>query len=123
MNQMVYAKPLAQVISLPVRIFNAPATHQRRKGGVMICGIEKLPRNTTSDTANVKITRKAYNTIFQGYPDVLDVKQVGEILGISTKTVYRLLNEGTLVSLKAGRAFKVPKLHLLQYIKVMGQTQ
>jgi len=66
---------------------------------------------------------KIYDAVFQGYPDVLDVKQVGELLNISTKTVYRLLNEGTLDSLKVGRAFKVPKLHLLQYIKVIRQAQ
>ena len=66
---------------------------------------------------------KIYNTVFQGYPDILNVQQVGELLNISTKTVYRLLNEGTLDSLKVGRAFKIPKLYLLQYIKVLGHAQ
>ena len=101
-------------------VFSIPNGH---RGGGMFCGIEKLTRNETSDTANVKITRKTYNSVFQGYPDVLNVQQVGELLGISTKTVYRLLNEGTLTSLKVGRAFKVPKFYLLQYIKVAGHTQ
>jgi len=94
-----------------------------RRGGGIFSGIEKLTCNAASDAANVKITRKAYNAVFQGYPDVLDVKQVGELLNVSTKTVYRLLSEGTLTSLKVGRAFKIPKLYLLQYIKVMGHTQ
>ena len=66
---------------------------------------------------------KVYNAVFQGYPDVLDVKQVGELLNISTKTVYRLLNEGTLDSLKVGRAYKIPKLYVLQYIKVLDSAQ
>ena len=123
MNQMIRTKPLSQVISFPNKFFSSPASHRRRRGGGIFCGIEKLTRNETSDTANVKITRKTYNSVFQGYPDVLDVKQVGELLGISTKTVYRLLNEGTLASLKVGRAFKVPKFYLLQYIKVAGHTQ
>jgi excisionase family DNA binding protein len=75
------------------------------------------------DTVSVKNTHKAYNTVFQGYPDILDVKHVSELLNVSTKTVYRLLNDGALASLKVGRAFKIPKLYLLQYIKVMGYTQ
>ena len=62
---------------------------------------------------------KAYDIVFRGYPDILDVKQVGELLNISTKTVYRLLNNGTLDSLKVGRAYKIPKLYVLQYIKVL----
>lgn len=45
MNQMIRNASLAQVISLPVRIFNTPATHRRRKGGGIFRGIEKLPRN------------------------------------------------------------------------------
>lgn len=74
-------------------------------------------------TAPVTSNHKIYNTVFQGYPDILSVQQVGELLNVSTKTVYRLLNEGTLDSLKVGRAFKVPKLYLLQYIKVLGHAQ
>jgi len=64
-------------------------------------------------------SHKAYDIVFRGYPDILDVKQVGELLNISTKTVYRLLNNGTLDSLKVGRAYKIPKLYVLQYIKVL----
>ena len=80
------------------------------------------PDDEAPDTASVKISRKAYNTIFPNYPDVLDVKQVSELLGVSSKTVYRLLNEGALTSLKVGRAFKIPKLYLLQYITVSNPT-
>jgi len=61
-----------------------------------------------------------YSSMSQGYPDVLSVKQVGEILNLSNKTVYRILNDDTLNSLKIGRAFKIPKLYVLQYIKVLN---
>ena len=56
--------------------------------------------------------------IFKEYPDILDVKQVSTILGVSTKTVYKLLREGTLASLKVGREFKVPKINILKYVKI-----
>jgi excisionase family DNA binding protein len=61
-----------------------------------------------------------YKSVLRDYPDVLDVSQVSAILGVSTKTVYRLLNSGELASLKIGRAFKIPKLYVLQYIKVIS---
>ena len=91
--------------------------------GNVIFYTEASPNNEAPKALPVKITRKAYNTVFQGYPDVLDVQQVSELLNVSSKTVYRLLNEGTLASLKVGRAFKIPKLYLLQYIKVLEHTQ
>jgi len=74
-----------------------------------------MPSGVPPGTSDHKI----YNTLFQGYPDILSVQQVGELLNISSKTVYRLLNEGALASLKVGRAYKIPKLYVLQYIKVL----
>jgi len=78
-----------------------------------------IPGNVSSGAGNNKI----YNTVFQGYPDILNVQQVGELLNVSTKTVYRLLNNGALDSLKVGRAYKIPKLYVLQYIKVLDLAQ
>jgi len=73
----------------------------------------------TIDTKNSNL----YNSIFQGYPDVLNVQQVSELLNVSSKTVYRLLRDGSLASLKVGRAFKIPKLYVLQYIKVLDLSR
>ncbi len=36
---------------------------------------------------------KAYRIMLRGYPDVLDMKQMCEILGISLKTGYGLIQE------------------------------
>jgi excisionase family DNA binding protein len=96
-----------------------PAKNQSNMGAYHI---KTASDNVVSATSS-RSTHKSYDIVFRGYPDILDVKQVGELLGVSTKTVYRLLNEGTLDSLKVGRAFKIPKLYLLQYIKVMGHAQ
>ena len=82
-----------------------------------------MTQNKAPEALPIKITRKTYNAMFQGYPDILDVKQVSELLNVSNKTVYRLINENKLASLKVGRVFKIPKLHLLQYIKVLEHTQ
>ena len=59
-----------------------------------------------------------YRVVFTDYPDVLDVKQVSELLGVSTKTVYHLLNTGSIASLKVGRSFRVPKVNVMKYAKI-----
>ena len=63
-------------------------------------------------------TQEIYHIVFKEYPDILDVKQVSALLGISTKTVYRLLRQGTLDSLKIGREFRIPKVNVMKYVKV-----
>jgi excisionase family DNA binding protein len=65
-------------------------------------------------------TQEIYRVVFKEYPDVLDVKQVSKILGVSTKTVYRLLREDTLQSLKIGREFRIPKVNVMKYVKLFG---
>ena len=65
-------------------------------------------------------TKELYRIVFRDYPDVLTVKQVSKMLGISTKTVYKLVRNGSLSSLKVGREFRVPKVVLLNYMKVFG---
>ena len=107
-------RSFAHTMSLRSNIISIPT---RNRDSNIISGIEKVSSQAASNTV-VKITHKTYNTVFQGYPDVLDVKQVSELLGVSTKTVYRLLHSGTLGSLKVGREFRIPKLYLMQYLKV-----
>ena len=67
-------------------------------------------------------TYEIYKAVFGDYPDVLDVKQVSELLGVSTKTVYRLLHDGSLESLKIGRVFRIPKVNVMKYVKIFGST-
>jgi excisionase family DNA binding protein len=65
-------------------------------------------------------TQEIYHSVFKEYPDILDVKQVSDALGVSTKVVYRLLNNGTIVSLKVGREFRIPKVNVMKYVKIFG---
>ena len=65
-------------------------------------------------------TQELYRIVFKEYPDVLDVKQVSKLLDVSTKTVYKLLKDGSLSSLKIGREFRVPKVMLMKYMRVFG---
>ena len=61
-------------------------------------------------------TEHLYNLFLHEYPDVLTTKDLQNILGISGKTVFRLLHSGQIKSIKVGRNFRIPKIYLLQYL-------
>ena len=67
-------------------------------------------------------SQEIYRSVFKEYPDVLDVKQVSKLLGVSTKTVYRLLRDGTIDSLKIGREFRIPKVNVMRYVRVFNTS-
>ena len=58
----------------------------------------------------------AYRIMLRDYPDVLNIEQMCEILGISTKTGYVLLKNGKVQHLRIGRFYRIPKAHLLTYL-------
>jgi excisionase family DNA binding protein len=66
--------------------------------------------------------QEVYKNVFREYPDVLNVQQVSAILGVSAKTVYRLVNQGSLDSLKIGRAFRIPKVNVMRYVRIFGSA-
>ena len=57
-----------------------------------------------------------YRMMFQEFPDVMSMKEVCKILGISTKTGYKLIADGQLHALKVGRSYRVPKIYLYTYL-------
>lgn len=54
--------------------------------------------------------------LFQDYPDVLDVHQAREALGVGRTGVYKLIDQGLLKCFKIGNAYKIPKTALLEYV-------
>lgn len=57
---------------------------------------------------------------------VLHCNKEGEcfpsIKTISTKTGYKLLKDGKIEYLKIGRAYRIPKAHILRYLKITCAT-
>jgi len=50
-----------------------------------------------------------------GYRDLLSVKDLTEIFGVSRQTIYKELKSGKLGSpIAIGRAIKIPKVYLIQ---------
>lgn len=61
---------------------------------------------------------EAYSLMLRSYPDIMNINQICEVLCISTKTGYKLLRDGEILSLKVGRTYRIPKAHLLSYLKI-----
>ena len=61
-----------------------------------------------------------YGVLFKEYPDVMDVCQTSDLLGVSTKTVYQLIKNGLIASLKIGREYRIAKLHIMRYLGVVA---
>ena len=67
------------------------------------------------NTASTISQRDAYKLMLKDYPDVMSIEQMCEILSISTKTGF-ILREGKILSLKVGRAYRIPKAHLFTFL-------
>ena len=55
------------------------------------------------------------------YPDILTVQEVSELLGVSTKTVYKLLKEGQIEKRAVGRTFKIIKTNVTDYLGIKSK--
>ncbi len=63
-----------------------------------------------------------YRSVLKDYPDILTVEEMSRALGISTKTGYKILKEDKINYIKVGRSYKIPKAHLLSYMRMLGKT-
>ena len=59
-----------------------------------------------------------YKAVLKEYPDVMSVEEVSKALGVSDKTVYRLLRENKIEHILMGRKYRIPKAHLLSYLRL-----
>ena len=55
--------------------------------------------------------------MFEKYPDVVEVKELCQMLGgISKKLAYRLLANGEIFSVRVGRSYNIPKMSLIAHL-------
>ena len=66
------------------------------------------------------IEKHTNNVRIKDYPDVMNIDQMSEILGISSKTGYKLLKQGAITAMKVGRTYRIPKIHVLSYLKMIA---
>ena len=67
-------------------------------------------------------SKDVYRTLLKDYPDIMDIEEMSAALGVSTKTAYKLLREGKITAIKVGRAYRIPKIHLLAYLSVLNHS-
>lgn len=56
-------------------------------------------------------------TLFDSYPDVMNVQQVRSALRIGRTAVYRLLESNEIRCFKIGNAYKIPKTSLIEFVQ------
>lgn len=60
--------------------------------------------------------RQACHMMLKKYPDVMNIKQLAEILSVSTKTCYKLVSDGKIEVIQVGRAYRIPKTKVFKYL-------
>lgn len=71
-----------------------------------------MPRRVISE----KELTACYGLMFSEYPDIVNIRQLQAMLGISRHAAYDLLGEGEIGCIKLGNAYKVPKINVIRYV-------
>ncbi len=66
--------------------------------------------------------KEAYAILLREYPDIMNIHEMCAALDVSTKTGYKLLKDGKITCMKVGRNYRIPKIHVLTYLKIVDQT-
>ena len=64
-----------------------------------------------------------YYTMFKNEPDVLTVPDVVRLLRMGKNTIYKLINEGAINSIKRGKKIIIPKVCLVEYLTNQNNYQ
>ncbi len=54
--------------------------------------------------------------VLENYDDVLKPKDLQSILHVGRSSVYRLLDEGLIKSIKIGNTYRIPKMYLTEFM-------
>ncbi len=60
--------------------------------------------------------KELYKMMFPDYPDIVTVRQLTEMLGISRTMAYSLINDGEIQAVMIGIAYKIPKVSVINYV-------
>ena len=56
--------------------------------------------------------------MFENYKDVLNIKELSQMLNIGKNKAYELINSGEIKSFKIGKVHKIPKIWIIDYIQI-----
>ncbi len=60
--------------------------------------------------------KELYEMMFPVYPEIVTVRQLQEMLGISRHLAYDLINGDEVRAVKIGNSFKIPKVSVINYV-------
>lgn len=60
--------------------------------------------------------KELYQMMFPDYPDIVTVKQLREMLGVSRALAYKLISDGEVQAIKIGNSFKIPKVSVINFV-------
>lgn len=60
--------------------------------------------------------KENYELMFTDYPDIVNIPQLKEMLGIGVNLAYALVRKKKIASLKVGREYKIPKRNVISYL-------
>ena len=73
-----------------------------------------LVTDPTDETAHGRVA------LFGDLPDICTVSQVAQAFGVSRQLVYNQVNSGALASIRIGRAVRVTKQAMIDFIERQG---
>ena len=62
------------------------------------------------------ITNDLCGTMFTSYPDLVNIQELKEMLGIGITLAYKLVRDKTIPAIKVGREYKIPKRNVIAYL-------
>ena len=60
------------------------------------------------------------DTMFKNYPDIVEIKDLCNMLRIGKNTAYELISDGKLKSIRIGKIHKIPKKYILDFLGIAG---
>ena len=60
---------------------------------------------------------KSFIVRFEEFPELVSIKQLRNMLGISNDVAYEMVKSGTIRSFKIGKKYRVPKSNIIEYVE------
>ena len=92
---------------------------QMKKGTIFVVSKTEKQHESSGKKIVILSGKDTYKALLKEFPDIMDVTNLCRALRISEKTAYKLLKSGQIPSMKVGRAYRIPKLHVLAYLKLI----
>ena len=71
--------------------------------------------------------KEAYSVMLSDSPDIMNIEEIANAMltlaaNEKMRHEYKLLREGKIVGMKVGRTYRVPKVHVLSYLKIVDEN-